>query len=75
METEHETETEKAVTEPVVQHTPPPVTPPATAHDDTRSIVDGLVSKVEELSQTVQSLIPKEHDSVPGKKPWTHWGK
>jgi hypothetical protein len=49
---------------------PPEPTPPV--HDDTRDIVNRLVSEVAELRESVAALAPQEQDSSPTKKPWTH---
>lgn len=57
--------------------TPPPVTPPARADDDIRSVVSDLSSKVEELTGLVTGVIATGaavQDSTPVRKPWTHWG-
>lgn len=52
--------------------TPPVVVEPEKAHDDTRTLVDALSERVTGLEATVQSLIPSERDTTPGKRPWTH---
>jgi hypothetical protein len=59
---------------PAPEVTPPPVTPPAEAHDDLRDTVNHLSEKVETLTEQVAALLPLEQDSQPVKKPWTHWG-
>jgi hypothetical protein len=53
---------------PPVVHTDPP-------EDDVKAIVRTLAEKVEALTETVSHIADKgEADSVPTKKPWTHWG-
>lgn len=61
----------------VTPETPPVVTPPANANDDLREVVNGLSSKVEELTGIVTGVLASgggQPDSTPVKKPWTHWG-
>lgn len=56
---------------PAPEHVPDPVQT-ETAHDDTRDIVDRLVSEVDSLKETVANLVPQEQDTSPVKRPWTH---
>lgn len=55
-----------------IETTPPPVADPPQVHDDTREIVDRLVTEVAELRESVANLAPQEQDSSPVKGPWTH---
>lgn len=53
--------------------------PVETAHhaqpdNDLRETVTALQAKVEELSNTVTTLLPTNQDEKPVKRPWTHRG-
>lgn len=64
---------------PAPEVTPAPVREPEHAHDDLRPLVESLATTVAELKDTVAGLVSMGednlHDTVPTKKPWTHWGQ
>lgn len=56
------------------KETPPHVEPPH--HEGvSKEVFDSLAAKVEGLEAMVNGLVPKEQDSTPGKRPWTHRGR
>lgn len=60
-----------------IEPTPEPdPTPPAPQTDTALTeLVHNLSQKVDELTETVATLVTKgDPDTTPVKKPWTHWG-
>lgn len=56
--------------------TDPPADPPPTDHHaECKGMIHGLSERIEELENTVKTVISIRPDTTPVRKPWTHRGR